>query len=38
MYKVVKDGVEYTLRDEIQLSAFLNSGYELVPEGKKTKK
>lgn len=30
MYKVVKDKIEYVLRDEIQLSAFLNSGYELL--------
>lgn len=33
---VEKDGVRYTLTDEIQLSAFLSSGWAEVSEEKKT--
>lgn len=30
--KVEKNGVVYTVRDDIQLSAFLTSGYHIVEE------
>ena len=35
MFKVKKGDLTYILRDEVQLSAFLNSGYELVVEEEK---
>lgn len=35
MYKVKKGDLTYELKDEVQLSAFLNSGYELVQEEEK---
>lgn len=38
MFKVKKGDLVYILRDEVQLSAFLNSGYELVQEEVKTKR
>ena len=39
MFKVRKGDLTYTLKDEVQLSAFLNSGYELlVEEEKKTRR
>lgn len=38
MYTVEKDGIIWELRDEIQLSAFLNNGYKIVEEDKKKNK
>lgn len=38
MYKVKKDGLIIKVKNEIQLSAFLNSGWEEVKDTKKTKK
>lgn len=35
MYKVKKGKETWELKDEIQLSAFLNSGWELVEKKKK---
>ena len=30
-----KDGVTYTLRDEIQISAFVNAGWEIKEDNRK---
>lgn len=38
MYKVKKDDLIYELKCEIQLSAFLNSGYVLITEEEKPKR
>lgn len=38
MFKVKKDDLIYELQDNVQLSAFLNSGYELVKEEDKPKR
>lgn len=34
--KVEKNGVVYTVRDDIQLAAFLKAGYTLVDEKQKS--